>query len=177
MNLSKKLSALILSLVFVLSLTGCMASREDDEKKKKDERVLNAIEELKDYWKNYYDEKGIKDTYLEITNTQIINIKDELTVDEKYKERAESLFGEIDYIVEFGLLSNALDFHSENSSEFYFNYLINNCIVVYKDGKIEVAETHLLNAYRSMTYSTDFSGIIESIENVHGEYDQVIKLD
>ena len=162
----KKLLSILLIMTFMFCLTGC---------KGRDERVLDAIEELSDFWEDYYDEHDIKDAYLEIANTQIINIERNIRVDENHQERANR-FEKIDYIVEFDLLSNAFDFDSENSSEYYSSYLTNNCVVVYKNGKSEVTN-NLFNYYRASTYSTDFSGIIDSIENFHGEYDQIIELD
>ena len=76
----------------------------------------------------------------------------------------------MDYIVEFELISN---YHE--TAPYYFNVWQDNFVIVYKDGTTKVSN-NLLNIYRTTTYSTDFSPIIESLEEFHDEYDQILKM-
>lgn len=166
MKLFKSLLFYLLCIAIAFSATGCST---------KDKRVLDAIEVLTERWEDYYDEykwDGNKagDRYLEIVNTRIVNIKDVIESD-KFAKR-DKMFEDIDYIVEFELVSNHFD-----TTPYYFNAFLLNSVVVYKDGKTEVSDYNLFNAYRSATFSNDFSHIIESIEELHGEYDQVIKIE
>ena len=167
----KKISKLVM-VYFLLSViimfSACSTVKEEHEPDviEPDKRVTSAIEVLKDHWKKQYKQYDFEDKYLEIINTRIINLKDNID-SEKTFEKGD-LFENIDYIVEFDLISNYY-----NTSPYHFNSYADNYVVVYKDGTAKV-QTNLFNAYRSMTYSTDFSPIIESIEDFGGKYDQVL---
>lgn len=169
----KKFGVFIVSVALLILVSGC----KDEEKSEKhtDKRVINAIDVLSDNWQERYasswedEEKEVEDKYLEITNTTIINIKEEIDT-EKYPDAIKK-FCDIDYIVEFELRSNYFE-----SAPYYYNVGMANCVIVYKDGTTEVGN-NLLNVYRSMTYSSDFTPIIDSIEEFHGEYDRVIEIE
>ena len=167
-----KVLVLLLTSILILSLVGCtanIAGNNNDTATSEDERVLDAINILKQQWEKDYNEFNIEDKYLEIVNTTIINIKDHIDPEETYDYGY--LFEDVDYIVEFELLSNFME-----TSPYYNNIGTFNCVIVYKDGTSEVSK-NLLNQYKSTTYSADFSPIIESVECFHGEYDQVLDLD
>lgn len=42
-------------------------------------------------------------------------------------------------------------------------------VVVHKDGSMRV-DRHLLNTYRNKTYNTDFSGLIEAVDDYGADY-------
>lgn len=163
------------ALLFSLSACGDKKKTENGDGKGSDKRVTDAIVVLSDYWNECYEgryegtDKKVEDKYLEITNTTIINIKD--TVESEEFSEAIEKFQDIDYIVEFDLRSNYFE-----SSPYHYNVGIANCVMVHKDGTTEVNQ-NLFNIYRSRTYSSDFSAIIDSIEEFHGEYDRVIELE
>jgi len=158
----------VLIFTVVLLLTSCKQSSAPSE----DERILNAIDVLSEYWSNEYNELNersqdkYKDKYLEIVNTRIINIKDEID-----SSKEAEFFQNIDYIVEFELVSNYY-----NTSPYYFNAGINNCVVVLKDGTMSLEGHSPLNSFRAAAYETDFSSFTESIEDFHGEYDRVLEI-
>ena len=157
----KKIFLLLLCSILIFSSSGCNRKTSDA----KDRRILDAIGTLSDYWSNtYYEKENIDDKYLEIINTQIINIKDDIDEDISKSD----MFKDIDYIVEFDLISNYFD-----TSPYYNNMCIDNCVIVYKDGSSKVGRNPL-NIYRSTTFSNDFSPFIESVEKFHGDYDQII---
>ena len=158
---------ILITLVSCLMLNGCAGKGIAN---KSDKRVLNAINVLQEHWESVYEEYDtIKDKHLEIINTRIINIKSKINSEEVSGE--EDLFNQIDYVVEFELLSNYYD-----TSPFFFNAYVDNWVVVYKDGTSKVSR-NLLNIYRATTYSSDFSPIIESIEEFNSRYDQVLEIE
>jgi len=95
-----------------------------------------------------------------------LNIKDEID-----SSKEAEFFQNIDYIVEFELVSNYY-----NTSPYYFNAGINNCVVVLKDGTMSLEGHSPLNSFRAAAYETDFSSFTESIEDFHGEYDRVLEI-
>ncbi len=160
-------SFILLTLATCLMLTGCNGRGVIN---KSDKRVLNAINVLEEHWDKVYEQDdNIEDKYLEIINTRIINIKSNINSEEVRGK--EDLFNSIDYVVEFELLSNYF-----NTAPYFLNAYVDNWVVVYKDGTSEVSR-NLLNIYRSSTYSTDFSPIIESIEEFDSQYDQVLEIE
>lgn len=171
----KKFKCFGLALLFVLvGIVGaCNGNKEGETvaNHKEDKRVTEAIEVLSNGWKEVYAnaEFVTSDHYLEIINTRIINIKE--NIDPKQVHEKNDLFDDLDYIVEFELMSNYW-----GSSPYYPNVCLYGNVVKKKDGTAEVIQYSLLNSYRASVYDTDFSPIIESIENFHGEYDGVIEL-
>lgn len=171
------ISIMLILISSVLLLTGCNTSdSETNRNTKSDKQIKEAIELLSEHWSDYYDkleerwnnghdEKGYKDKHLEIINTRIVYIKDNIESDKS------GLFDDVDYIVEFELITNYY-----NSSPYYDNFNIDDCVVVYKDGTATVT-TNLFSRYRSLTYAYDFSPIIKSIKDFNGKYDQVLDLE
>ena len=149
---------------FIILCTGLIIFGVGCEKnytEKKDERVIEAIEIVKNRWNEVYEDRNIQDKYIEITNTKLINIK----------QNEDSIFSGMDYIVEFSLQTNFYEtapYYSDIGPRDSF-------VAVYNDGRKEIMETNPFQRYIRINGPTDFSDIIESIENYHGEYDQVIK--
>ena len=140
-----------------------------------DSAVKNAIEALKSFWFDSYQEDGSSENgYLEIKNTRVIDIKDEFPEsDEKQSgvsNTAEQIFGNIDYIVEFMLFSDYF-----GSAPYYSNIYINNCVIIFNDGTYSVGRDQL-DLYRSRTYSADYSGIIEQVFDYGSVYNAVYEL-
>lgn len=161
----KKLLLLTVSIILILVTIGCSGNVND---RKPDKRVLEAIDVVSEFWDNYYDEYEFEDKYLKIINTRIVNINNNFS-DEVLRG---DLIEDIDYIVEFELLSS----YPYGAIPYYINTGTNNCVVVYKDGTVNVQKSPLF-LYSARTFSTDFSPIIESIEDFDSQYDQTIKFE
>ena len=163
--MKKYLKSIVLFLIVTVLLVGCSTSKTNAKQDSdKDVRALDAIEIISERWREVYKTSplDIEDKYLEITNTKIVNIK----------PNDNALFKNVDYIVEFSLETNFY-----NSAPYYSNIGSRYSLVaVYTDGKSEVLGKNPFHSYIGQNGPTDFQGIIESIENYHGEYDQVLKL-
>ena len=167
----RRLFAALFCMVLVYSVTGCQNNTVNTSFRQpagNEPRVLSAIDVLKTQWKEDYTENSIEDQYLEIIHTKIVHIKDHIDSQQVYGK--EGLFKDIDYIVEFELISNYFD-----TDPYYYNIHTSNCVVVYKDGTAKVSDNLLLR-YFGATYSHDFTPIIESIENFGSAYNQVLDL-
>ena len=161
----KKLLLLTISLILIIVITGCSGSKAD---KSSDERVTEAIETVSEFWDDYYEKNEFENKYLKIINTRIVNIKNNFS-DEVIRD---DLIEDIDYIVEFELLSS----YPYGATPYYINTGTNNCVVVNKDGTVNVQKSPLF-LYSARTFTTDFSQIIESIEDFDSQYDQTIKFE
>ena len=119
-----------------------------------------AVEVLKDYWTDTYVEFNTG-SYLEIKNTRVITIADEPTgTDEFTTDAAQKQFGDVETIVEFVLFTDYF-----GTAPYVFNANVNDHVVFYEDGSVEVMNNPF-NHYRARTYSMDFSGIIEDVEDL-----------
>lgn len=162
---------LAMLLVFVL-LCGCALAQatETEITEEQDALVRQAIEALKAHWtQDYQQYQPDIEGYLEIKNTRLFAIKDEptggaLAAADKI---AQADFGEIEYIVEFMLLS---DYFGTGPS-YYVNACINDHVLFYSDGTIAVS-SNVFNHFRAKTYSNDFSGIIEEAQDLGGAYNE-----
>lgn len=190
----------ILMIVMVFMLAGCLAMAETDvdlsgmsaqelqqliqnaekalEQTVREENIVaESVEIIKQYWReNNYGEDGYVQSdesrgYLEIINTRIVYIREELDVEEGIEDIAESTFGDVYCVVEFVMLSDYL-----GTAPYYYNTGRDNCVVVYRDGRMEVSGVSPLELYRGRTYSVDFSGILESVKNLGPAYDAVYYL-
>jgi len=153
----KRLLAIMLSLVLVLSLTAC-GSKHDDI-------IEKAITELEKIWVDQYSEhhSSIKtDGYFEIKNTRVIEIKD----------NENEMFKDIDYVIEFVLFT---DYYG--SAPYYYNVGIYDTVVVYKNGKTEASSKTPFLQYVVQTYSTDYSDFIESVTDYGDKYNCKKHLD
>jgi len=158
--------ALCLFMIAVVALGCCACTKQEENKpvSKYDALVTDAVEVLKKYWQeeiyladsNY--QKG--DGYLQIANTRVMKIKDEPDI-----ELDVHMFDNVAYVVEFILFANYY-----YTAPFYFNaYNQNSHVIVYKDGTMEVRRD-VFDDYRSRTYSSDFTGIIEEVTDLGAAY-------
>ncbi len=166
-----KILFVILSVILLLSVVGC---RNNTIKQGTDQRVSVAIESLENKWKECYaeleeiQETHIEDWHVQILHTRIVNITEELDTTD-WKEH-QDIFEGIDYIVEFELLTNYL-----GTSPYYMNTKIFDSVIVYRDGTIKVTNNRFKH-YSAITFSNDFSAIIESVEDFGSEYNQILDL-
>ena len=161
----KKILSLITCIVFVFSLTSCKRITKVMESKK----IINeAIEVLTEKWQDVYENSALdddyKDKYVKIINTRIIYLEDDA-------EDKHEVFEDVDYIVEFELMTNYF-----NSSPYYENIGMNDCVIFKKNGEVEVG-TNIIKKYRSVTFNFDLSDIIQSIEDLEGKYNQVLDIE
>ncbi len=147
--------ALPLVLVFVLMLI--LPSCQND---KQDKKISAAVAELKSYWKDFYSENEKTNGYFEIKNTRVIHIKENDTEE----------FQDVDCIVEFVLFTD--DF---GSAPYYVHFLQYDCVVVYRDGTMEV-QNNPISKYRATYYVIDYSHFIGSVEDLGGQYNCIEKL-
>ena len=157
----RKFIALVLCCLICVSFLGCGKSEEE-------EIVEEAIEELTEYWEDYYDVNSEKRDYnfreyLEIVNTQVFKITD------TNGERADIIFKEIDYVVVFALLSNYLC----SPADYVVDTGAYNCVVFYKDGRIEVTSSPFAE-YFSYTYDFEFKGIDFERINLGDKFNKVL---
>ena len=162
----KKCTAIIAVIILVLCFTAC--GKQDTESAgtnkeipKHHEIVTEATLQLMEYWKQSYKESGVEtDGYFEIKNTRVITIK----------ENEIELFKDVAYIIEYELYTDYM-----GCAPYYENFGANDNVVVYKNGTMDVV-SNLIQAYRNITYQTDYSDFIEAIDDYHGQYNCTEKL-
>lgn len=133
--------------------------------------VEPALEALKAHWKADYlrgKETAGHSGYLEIKNTRIIWIRDDIAA--SGDQRAAEVFGDIDCFIEFMLLS---DYYG--SEPHYSNAGLYDCVIVQRDGTMTVSHDPL-NHYRSRSYNPDFSGIILREADLGAQYNAAYRL-
>jgi len=128
----------------------------------------SVIAALKEAWAQEYAEFGNNDGYLQILHSRAIHICDDAG---DVSEFAFSAFGDIDVVYEFILMENYF-----GTAPYYSSSGMLSNVVLYKDGTLEVARRPVFHDYRARTYTIDFSGIIESIEDFGTDYNQVFNL-
>ena len=157
----KRVYGLLLAAVLLLLCVSCSANAEGPTEEH-DAVITEAVEELKDCWEDLYKEsKGKTDGYFEIKNTRVITVK----------ENDIEIFDDVAYIVEFDLYTDY-----RGSAPYYEAVGIYDTVVVYKSGEMETVSSNLFRVYRSNTYQTDFSNIIQDIADYHGHYNCTEKL-
>lgn len=137
------------------------------EKVKRNEMIENAIESLSDEWTEIYAKDGKINGYLEIYHTRVVDITPDET-DTLFQELDRGM--EIDYIIEFSLYS---DYFS--AEPYYHNAAVYDTVLVYEDGTTSVA-SNFFRTYSNLTYSYDYSGFVEEIEDMGTSYNRVIDL-
>ena len=166
----KKCLALMMVFVMLLSLNanaGVMdwlsglASSREVSREKAQEYAARALEMLKDTWKEEYGSdyyEGHKG-YLEIKNTRVLFIRDDVqgTNEKKY-------FDDVRCIVEFIFLCDYF-----GSEPYYSVATTKENVLFKKDGSAETV-SHYMERYRSISYNSDYSGIIEEIYDLGGEF-------
>lgn len=138
--------------------------------------VEQAVEVLKAYWRDEVYEgfaTDAADGYLEIKNTRVVVIqKEPEAADAELQEYADRYFGDVAYIVEFLLYTDVLGI-----APYYHQTGEWDCVVVHEDGSMEVPAEHPFDAYRSRTYSMDFSGILAEVIDLGQAYNAVYHLN
>ncbi|MDO5144335.1 MAG: hypothetical protein Q4E72_06985 [bacterium] len=128
-----------------------------------DETMLqSAVDVLTNHWKNeIYADPTLDGTsgYFEILAAQATYIKRDFAVQDEYASASDALFENVYCVVDFVILSDYFD-----TAPYYWDAGIDNCVVVYRDGSMEVSRQSLFNQYRARTYSNDFSAIIDRVE-------------
>lgn len=169
----KRIAAILLMILLLCS--GALAQGAEIEiSEEQDAIVLQAIEALKDYWTQDYQKNGFQSGgYLEIKNTRIFTIHDEPTGGalEAADKIALADFGEVEYVVEFMLLS---DYYG-TGPVYYLNAAAYDHVVFYTDGTTKVT-INPFNMFRGKSYSNDFSGIIEDVQDLGGAYNDTYSL-
>ena len=127
-----------------------------------------VIDALKEVWTQEYVESGYNDGYLQILHARAVHIRDDAG---SVNEYALKTFGEIDVVYEFILLDNYF-----GTAPYYTYSSMHSNVVLYKDGTLEVLPRSIFNDYRARTYTVDFSGIIESVEDLGTAYNQTFDL-
>lgn len=153
----KKLITLFLSIILMINFVSCgkigLNSEKNEPVSAYDSVIKEAIDALKDEWKNQYEEH-CGDGYFEIKNTRVIEIKD----------NDISVFKDVKYIVEFILFT---DYYG--SAPYYSEAVVSNVAVIYKNGNTEITGD-LFRRYSSATYSYDYSNIIKNIVDCGSKY-------
>ncbi len=127
------------------------------------EYVEKAIEEMKKCQKGLHAGMSEDELYLEIKNTRLITIKDNIDEDKDIY----GIFKDVECVVEFMVINNSYD-----AAPYYFHF--NDSYAIYKDGSVKAHNA--FNLYRNRTYSTNFSGIIDEIYDFGGAFDMVCDL-
>ena len=122
-----------------------------------------------EYKKDYYEGHT---GHLEIKNTRVITIAQNVSsnYNEASDKKAQEYFGDVAYVVEFLILSDYL------MTEPYYSFVgIYDHVIVHRDGTMEVSRNPF-DLYRTRTYLTDFTGIIEEIDDLRDAYNGVFSL-
>lgn len=142
-----------------------------------DRLIERSIEVLKDYYKAEYaemNEYAYEDNpvegYLEILHTQVVYLKDEIVVEEQYANTA-TIFDNVAAIVEFVVLD---DYYG--TASYYMPTWGVVSVRQLRDGTLEVWKGSMINFYRSRTYTTDFTPIIESISDRNYDFNNTWRL-
>lgn len=144
-----------------------LSGNDQNEQSEYDDLVESAIDSLKIKWIGLYKDCEDADGYLEIFHTRVIDITPNES-DTVFQEMDRGM--EIDYIIEFSLYS---DYFS--AEPYYHNAAVYDTVLVYEDGTTSVA-SNFFRTYSNLTYSYDYSGFVEEIEDMGTSYNRVIDL-
>lgn len=127
-----------------------------------------AVDLLQKTWTDEYRDtrnngkNAVSDGYLEIKNTRVISMKEN---DSKY-------FKDVDKIVEFALMTNYFDLKPSLYTHAYSYYQV----IFYRDGHTDVPAGDYFGYVRGITYETDFSDVIASVDDLGAVYNAVYHL-
>lgn len=158
-------AALLMLLLFSACTGGESKSREHDSE------IQTALTEIQKQWKSLYSETPEAEPYLEVKNTRLIFLREDREDTLEDTGMDEDYLAEADIIVEFVLFSDYM-----GSAPYYENIGIYDCVAFNRDGSIKVLDRNPFQLYRARTYNSDFSDIIESIEDCGSSYDQIIAI-
>ena len=140
-------------------------SKESSEASEYDEIISRALDQLKIAWiEEARNSHGfIKKPVLYITNTRIIKIAQDPVNVQTDNQPVEG-FEDVDFIVEFMLLSNYF------GDSLLLDVGIYDSVIFYQDGRVEALKVNPLKMIRSKYSMTDFSGVIEEVINLEDAY-------
>jgi len=147
-----------------LHLCSCVR-REKVKPLPHDELVESAREALCDEWADIYSKDRGCEEYVEIINTRVVTIN-------RGAGDVNEMFWGVKYLVEFELFTDYL-----GTAPYYTNAGVYDCVIVYKDGSMEVMSQNPIDFYRSRYYTTDFSDIIDEMVNLGSTYNTVLEPD
>lgn len=126
-----------------------------------------AAEVLKAHWaQTYAEDGGIQEGVLQIKNARIVRIRQDLGEDEAARE----YFGDVRCVVEFMIYCDL------GAGSYLMNPHGFDAVVVRRDGTMETVGRTPFEEYRAHTYSLDFSGIIEEIEDCGDAFNGTFEL-
>lgn len=169
----KHILRMLCCVMVAFMLIFCESAAETEQTvsmEREDEIIAKAVQTLKAYWEtSIYDGITGADGYLEIKYTRVVYLCDPLPV--KLPETAKTMFSSMKGCVEFFLLSDYYGAHP------YYHHLgLYECVAFYQDGTYAVVPVNPIDRYRSITYSNDYSDIIQSISDRNAEFNQVFHL-
>jgi hypothetical protein len=172
----KKLLCILAAVMLLLPCAGAFALSESAA-------AIQARQALLSHWKELYQTDSYQGHagYLEIKNTRVFTIRDTVSsgsgegsskeVREANDKKAREAFGDVACIVEFLLLS---DYYM---TEPYYAFVgAYDHVIVRKDGSVSVSAGSPFQRYRAVTYSNDFSGIIEKTDDLKDALNGVFTL-
>ncbi len=133
---------------------------------KEDAMAKEAIELLTEKWEEIYEDNDIFD----IETDKIIIIKNTRLI--KIKDNDSEIFKDVDYVMEFILLS---DYYGV--APYYMNIGIENFVLFYKDGTAEVYKTDPFLYHASRTYDYNFDEFVDKVTDLDDRYNRTIKID
>ena len=153
----KKIFLLLLASLFLF--TACNSANTGY-----DNMVNDAIDTLTETWSKMNDDEQFTHlNKIKITNTKVIEIKSDTEIE---------MFKDVEYIIEFSILSNYYPSDVDNM----INIGMNDTVVFYKDGTKETYPKNLLTKYAQKYY--DFSmPMVEKISDLNSTYNKTITLD
>ena len=133
-----------------------------------DEDIQDALGLIRSAWQEQADQypEIMSGPYVDIKNTRIVRLADK-PADAAGDKPVEEL-KDIDYIVEFMMITNYY------GDTYPCNAGILDTVAVYKNGRMEVQKTNLMNALRARYFMTDFSGVIEEITDLGDTYNGLL---
>lgn len=172
----------LLLITFIGTFLGVQILKSDETGSTLDIKTTELInlstEKIKKHWKekykdtleSNYDFVIPPDGYLEIKNVRLITLKDEHI--EKFDNTMEDYdFENIKYVVEYTLFSDYYGSHP-----YYVDTGGSDSVWIYKDGHMEVHDTTPFEVYRSVYYDSDFSGIIDTVQDFASEFNATYNL-
>ena len=176
----KKYFILLLFLVLLVTLYGCGNSNFEETSVPIDNETTDLINDATDMiteqWAEIYkDRNNVQippDGYLEIKNVRFITLKeqcDESFTNLGYDENVR--LENVKYVVEYTLFSDYCGSHP-----YYENVYLYDSVLIYKDGHMAVARTNPFINYIHRYFNSDFSEIIDKVEDFDEKFNTVYNL-
>ena len=144
----KKAIGLIISILLTLSLCACSWLQNLSY----NAEVEKALAVLEDGWSEYYVEREAGDGHVEIRDTRVV----------KLKENIPEHLQEVDCIVSFDLYTDYLCF-----APYYMNVKTMDSVIIYKDGRAELQQMDPLIVYLRKNYKNDVTVEVIDLGNAY----------